>query len=79
MMNICNLLGILLRLTPKCHPEISGRGIEYAWGYSKLSFWIEFNDSVIRNLKSNVVQSLSTDVSTVDRARKFARKPREYK
>ena len=63
----------------KHHPKIAGRGIEYAWGYLKLSFRIEFNDAVTRNLKENVVWSLLTDVLTVDKVRKFARKAREYK
>ena len=79
MMYICNLLGILLRLTPKCHPKIASRGIKHAWGYSKLRFQINFNDAVARNLKENVVRSLSSDVLTVDRVRKFAKKAREYK
>ena len=30
MMYILNLLGVQLQLTPKCHPEIAGRGVEYA-------------------------------------------------
>lgn len=38
MMFICSLLMVKLLLTPKCHPEIAGRGVEYAWGYSKLRF-----------------------------------------
>ena len=79
MMYICNLLGILLRLTPKCHPKIASRGIKHAWGYSKLRFRIEFDNDVARNLKENVVQSLSSDALTVDRVRKFSRKAREYK
>ena len=29
MMFILNLLGVFLDLTPKCHPEIAGRGVEY--------------------------------------------------
>jgi len=28
-------LGISLILTPKCHPETSGCGVEYCWGYAK--------------------------------------------
>eukprot|EP01083_Nonionella_stella_P062592 162749_1 len=31
-------LGCFIRMTPKCHPEIAGVGIEYAWGYAKLRF-----------------------------------------
>ena len=79
MMYICSLLIVLLWLTPKCHPEIAGRVIEYAWGYSKLRFRIDFNDAVARNLKVNVLELLDKDVLVVDRVRKFARKTREYK
>ena len=38
LMYILDLLNVVLLLMPKCHPEIAGRGIEYAWGYSKLRF-----------------------------------------
>jgi hypothetical protein len=32
-----DLLGCHIKLMPKCHPKIAGRGVEYAWGsYSKL-------------------------------------------
>jgi hypothetical protein len=41
-----DLLGCHMKLTPKCHPEIAGRGVEYAWGYSKLRFRKHFNDAV---------------------------------
>ena len=66
-------------MTPKGHPEITGRGIEYAWGYSKLRFWTDFNDAVTINLRTNVIQSLGIDVLTLNRVRKFARKAIEYK
>ena len=38
-------IGVSLRKTPKCHPEIAGQGIEYAWGYAKLRLCKEFNDA----------------------------------
>ena len=79
MMYILNLLGVLLILTPKCHPEIAGRGVEYAWGYSKLRFRQDFNDAVAKNLKANVLKSLDREVLDINRIRKFARKAREYK
>ena len=78
-MYILDLLKVVLRLTPKYHPEISGRGIEYTWGYSKLKFRTDFNDAVAINLRGNVIQSLGTCVLTLNRVRKFARKAREYK
>ena len=76
---ILTLLGVDLRLTPKCHPEIAGIGIEYAWGYGKLRFRCEFNDAIAMHLKANVLKSLDRSVITINRVRKFARKAREYK
>ena len=79
MMYICDLLNAHLMLTPKYHPEIAGRGVEYGWGYSKLRFRRDFNDAIPVNLKRNIVQLLDRGVLTTDRIRKFARKAREYK
>ena len=79
MMYILTLLGVMLILTPKCHPEIAGRGVEYSWGYGKLRFRIDFNDAVASHLKDNVMKSLDASVLTLNRIRKFARKAREYK
>ena len=31
-------IGVEVDRTPKCHPEIAGEGIEYAWALSKLSY-----------------------------------------
>ena len=31
-------LGVSLDRSPKCHPEIAGEGIEYAWALSKLNY-----------------------------------------
>ena len=67
------------RLTPKCHPEIAGQGIEYCWVYSKLRFRKHFNDGVSGNLHLNIEKCLSREVLSVERARKFARKSRHYK
>ena len=53
--------------------------MEYAWGYSKLRFRIDFNDAIAAHLKTNVEQSLDRDIITINRIRKFARKTREYK
>jgi hypothetical protein len=43
------LLGAKVLLTPKCHPEIAGRGIEYAWGYAKLRYRSHYNDGRAEN------------------------------
>ncbi len=31
-------LGVLVDHTPKCHCELAGEGIEYAWGCSKIYY-----------------------------------------
>ena len=33
-----NELGVIIDRTPKCHPEIAGEGIEYAWALSKFFY-----------------------------------------
>ena len=53
--------------------------MEYAWGYGKLRFRRDFNDAIAKHLNDNVRKSLATDVLTINRLRKFARKTREYK
>ena len=79
MMYILGLLHVLLILTPKCHPEIAGRGVEYAWGYSKLRFRRDFNDAIAKNIKQSVLKLLDRSVLITNRIRKFVRKAREYK
>jgi hypothetical protein len=72
-------LGAFIRLTPKCHPKIAGRGIAYAWGYSKLRFHRGINDAVASHLEENVKAALSREVLTINQIRKFARTARDYK
>ena len=78
-MYILDLLGVVLILTPKCHPELAGRGVEYSWGYGKLRFRRDFNDAIAKNLKENVLKSLDRLLLTTNRMCKFVRKAREYK
>jgi hypothetical protein len=68
-----------IRLTPKCHPEIAGRVIEYAWGYSKHHFCHGINDAVALYLEENMKAALSREVLTINHIRKFARKAQDYK
>ena len=72
-------LNVKLRMTPKCHPEIAGQGIEYAWGYTKLRFCQHFNNMTAVNLDKSVCASLSSDVVTQACVNKFIRKARDYK
>ncbi len=71
-------LGAFVRLTPKCHPEIAGRGIEYAWGYSKLHYRRNINDAVALHLDANVRKALARELLTTNRFRKHAMKARDY-
>jgi len=81
-------LGIM---SVKCHPEMAGNGIEYAWGMAKLQFRRRFNDLSTKNQAANVAKSLSTE-SVIDkngtlrgaplgitRVRKYARHVRTYR
>ncbi len=47
--------GHIALLSPKCHPEVAGVGIEYSWGMSKMKFRREINDEVPKNLHDNIV------------------------
>ena len=68
-----DLLGSYIRLTPKCHPEIAGRGVGYAWGYSKMRYRKHFNDGKSAHLKENVSKGLSPDVLTIKGSKRGCR------
>jgi hypothetical protein len=72
-------LGAFVWLTPKCHPEIAGREIEYAWGYSKLRYRRDINDAVAAHLDTNVKKALTRELLTDSQIRKYARKASDYK
>lgn len=72
--------GHILLMSPKCHPEIAGVGIEYSWGKSKLEFRRNINDEIVKNLRENMLKALSTDkILTLGRVRRFARRTRDYR
>ena len=71
--------GHVLIMSPKCHPEIAGCGIEYCWGISKLKFRRIFNDYLAKHHDANVLKTFDTaDIMTIGRVRRFARKTRDY-
>ncbi|CAN0536152.1 unnamed protein product, partial [Ectocarpus sp. 12 AP-2014] len=71
--------GHILLLSPKCHPEVAGVGIEYSWGFSKQKFRRKINDEVPKHLHANIEKSLCTDkYLTVGRVRRFTRQTRDY-
>ncbi len=77
--HIVEKLGNSVHLTPIFHPEISGRGIEFAWGYSKFRFRKDFNNGAPANLKKNMEMALSRNVLTTLQIKKYLRKSCYYK
>ena len=78
-------------MSPKCHPEIAGCAIEYAWGYSKQKFRRVHNDYVACHLHDNVMKSFLTTkkvmvngleveekLLNVQLCMKYARKTRDF-
>lgn len=70
--------GHLPEMSPKCHPELAGVGIEYSWGKSKMHFRRN-TDHVARHLHENIVASMSSSVLTLVRVRRYARRARAYR
>ena len=71
--------GHIALLSPKCHPEVAGVGIEYSWGMSKMKFRREINDEVPKNLQHNIVKPICPrKILTTERVRRFARRARDY-
>ena len=74
-------LGVTLDRSPKCHPELAGEGIEYAWGLAKLLYRRsplsdKRNKDSFRKL---VYKCLSNeDVLHIHQARACSRKARQY-
>ena len=50
--------GHILILSPKCHPELAGQGIEYSWGAAKLHYRRN-NTLVPKQFNENVRASLA--------------------
>ena len=75
------LLSVLVDRTPKCHPEIAGEGVEYAWGAAKL-YYRRLRISMKRTKdKFRKSVKMSTDrntILTIERQRKFSKRARQY-
>jgi hypothetical protein len=74
-------LGVEVILTPKCHAELAGEGVEYMWAcakgwYRTLSLREKRGKE---NFKMSVRKCLSAKVLSVERIRKFSRRARQYK
>jgi hypothetical protein len=68
--------GHIPEMSPKCHPEIAGVGIEYSWGKQKMHFR-RHTDHVGAHLHKNIIESM--EQCGLVRVRKYARKSREYR
>ena len=80
LQHIANGLGVKVMLTPKCHAELAGEGIEYLWGRAKGTYRsLSLNQKKGKdNFKASVHYCLSDEVITRDRVRKFSRRARQY-
>jgi hypothetical protein len=73
-------LGVTVDRTPKCHCELAGEGIEYAWGFSKNYYrTLSLSDKKGKqNFLDAVNKCISRDKITTGMIRKFSRRAREY-
>ena len=75
------LLGVAVDMTPKCHPEIAGEGIQYSWGAAKLYYRRLRIIEKRSNEKFRKSVKKSTDRNTIlttVRQRKFSKRARQY-
>lgn len=64
-------------VSPKCHPELAGCGIEYSWGRIKMHFRRDVNDCVAKNLHENIVKA--SRIVDLESVWKFERRTRDYR
>jgi hypothetical protein len=80
LQHIANCLGVKVMLTPKCHAELAGSGIEYLWGQAKGTYRsLLLNQKKGKDIfKASIQYCLSDEVITSDIVRKFSRRARQY-
>jgi hypothetical protein len=69
-------LGMMLLMSPKGHPELAGKGIEFSWGASKKSFR-KINNCVGKDLHSNILKSFT--VIDLAQSMRNSRRTRRYR
>lgn len=77
---LCELVqsrGHILILSPKCHPELAGCGIEYSWGRIKMNYRRNVNDCVAKNLHDNIEKA--SEIVDLPSVWKFERRTRDYR
>ena len=75
------LLGVIVDQTPKCHPEIAGKGVEYDWAAAKLYYRrLHISDKIVKAKLINSVKKCPDrkEVLTLKMQRKFRRRARQY-
>jgi hypothetical protein len=70
--------GQIQEMSPKCHLELAGVGIEYNWGKAKMHF-PRRTDHVAKHLHANIHKAMSIDVLTLLRVHRYARKAKSYR
>ena len=67
----------IVLLSPKCHPELAGNGIEYCIGFAKMQFRRIFNNGIGGDsLTKNTFASLES--ITMEHVWKYSRRSRDY-
>ena len=74
--HLLNSRGHLCKASPKCHPELAGNGVEYAWGIIKRRLRRANIDQNNRQLRENIEKQLDFDLAISWR---FQRKARTYR
>jgi hypothetical protein len=75
LQEFCDANNIIVDMSPKCHPEIAGLGIEYCWAVAKTLFRNK-NDFLHQTLSRCVQDAL--DAITLGVIWKCARRARDY-
>jgi hypothetical protein len=73
-------MGVSMDRTPKCHCELAGEGIEYAWGCAKNHYRRQpLKDKRGKeNFRQTVRKCFSRDIVTTERIRMFSQRARAY-
>eukprot|EP00981_Chlorochromonas_danica_P005379 scaffold1091_cov164-Ochromonas_danica.AAC.2 len=79
---LVNSRGHLLLISPKCHPELAGCGIEYSWGKAKMFYRRDNSSTARKEFRTKIEKALKiekqTDPLHITRVWKFERRTRDY-
>ena len=80
LQHVAKMLGVMVMLTPKCHPEMAGEGVEYAWAGAKNAYRnLALKDKKgINNFRKSDKSGLSDKVLSVQKIRKFGQRQRYF-